>query len=53
MVEKIMNSSATSKLLEFAGSQKNIDLVAKWLGGSVAAIAAVMAVAVAGHLIIR
>ncbi|WP_179401080.1 hypothetical protein [Burkholderia guangdongensis] len=52
-MEKILHSSATNKLLEFAGSQKNIDLVAKWLGGGVAVIAAILAVAVTGHLIIR
>lgn len=51
-MQKILHSPM-DKLLEFAGSQKNIDLVAKWVGGSVAVAAVVMAVAVAGHLIIR
>jgi hypothetical protein len=47
--------SPMEKLLTFAGSQKNVDAVAKWLGGSVAIGTVVIAIAVAivGHVFIR
>jgi hypothetical protein len=42
-----------SKLMRFAASQKNIDWVAKWLGGGVAGLAVLLAVAIIVVMIVR
>lgn len=40
-------------LLSFASSQKNLDRVAVWFGGTVAVLAAILAGAVAIKLVLR
>jgi hypothetical protein len=40
-------------LFRFASSQKNIDCVAKWLGGTVAVLAVALAIALVIALILK
>jgi hypothetical protein len=40
-------------LLRFASSQKNIDCVAKWLGGTVAVLAVMLAIALVVAIILK
>jgi hypothetical protein len=42
-----------SKLMRFAASQKDVDWVATWLGGGVAGLAVLLAVAIIVVMIVR
>jgi hypothetical protein len=42
-----------SKLMRFAASQKNVDWVATWLGGGVAGLGVLLAVAIIVVMIVR